>query len=273
MQSFLPDSAPSGNLRQLTPAGSQAVRCISPAFVSGESTSPGRRIGLDQQEVPSGSSSGSSAWRCLAGIGMPSSVRRSSRSIAGEPRSRCASRPPAPPARSCRTHPAISGSGPVRPTSLTLDASGQLAEQIKAGGPFDVFLAANQKFVATWPTQPGRPRVGPSLRPRYAGPLRQPVDRPPRFILLRDLSQPEIKKIAIANPDYAPYGMAARQALECAGALGQPGTQDRPCRVRSARRSSSSRAATPRSALVSQARSRTCRVSSRRHRRVNSMTP
>ena len=32
-------------------------------------------------------------------------------------------------------------------TSLTFGASGQLAEQIKQGAPFDVFLAANQSFV------------------------------------------------------------------------------------------------------------------------------
>src|SRR5579883_1179017 len=30
--------------------------------------------------------------------------------------------------------------------SPTFDSSGHLAEQIKAGAPFDVFLAANQKF-------------------------------------------------------------------------------------------------------------------------------
>ena len=34
----------------------------------------------------------------------------------------------------------------VTPT-LTFDASGQLAEQIKAGAPFDLFLSANVKFV------------------------------------------------------------------------------------------------------------------------------
>jgi molybdate transport system substrate-binding protein len=32
-----------------------------------------------------------------------------------------------------------------------------------------------------------------------------------------DLTRPEIKRVAIANPDHAPYGLAAKQALESAG--------------------------------------------------------
>ena len=54
----------------------------------------------------------------------------------------------------CPGWPSGSGSGPGTTTTLTLDASGQLAEQIKAGAPFDVFLAANAKFVE----RPGRGR-------------------------------------------------------------------------------------------------------------------
>jgi molybdate transport system substrate-binding protein len=34
---------------------------------------------------------------------------------------------------------------------------------------------------------------------------------------LADLSRPEIRNIAIANPDHAPYGKAAKQALIAAG--------------------------------------------------------
>jgi len=34
-----------------------------------------------------------------------------------------------------------------------------------------------------------------------------------------DLARPEVKRIAIANPDHAPYGLAAQQALQRAGIL------------------------------------------------------
>jgi molybdate transport system substrate-binding protein len=34
---------------------------------------------------------------------------------------------------------------------------------------------------------------------------------------IADLAKPEVKLIAIANPDHAPYGLAAQQALQSAG--------------------------------------------------------
>jgi molybdate transport system substrate-binding protein len=101
--------------------------------------------------------------------------------------------------------------------TLTLDASGRLAEQIKAGAPYDVFLAANAKFVEDLAAA-GAVDAG-SVRPYALGELvlcvHQAVGEQVRS--LPDLGRPEVKKIAIANPEYAPYGVAARQALERAG--------------------------------------------------------
>jgi molybdate transport system substrate-binding protein len=102
-------------------------------------------------------------------------------------------------------------------TTLTLDASGRLAEQIKAGAPFDVFLAANVKFVSELAAAG---LVVPESVQAYAkGALVLCIHRAAssQVLGLGDLSRPEIKKIAIANPDYAPYGFAARQALQHAG--------------------------------------------------------
>ena len=104
----------------------------------------------------------------------------------------------------------------VTPT-LTFDASGQLAEQIKAGAPFDLFLSANVKFVsdlaAAGLVEPA------SVQPYARGSLVLCLHRAAGDQVrgLADLNGPEIKRIAIANPEYAPYGVAARQALERAG--------------------------------------------------------
>jgi molybdate transport system substrate-binding protein len=102
-------------------------------------------------------------------------------------------------------------------TTLTLDASGRLAEQIKAGAPFDVFLAANAKFVedlaAAGLVDPGS--VQPYARGSLVLCVHQAVGDQVRE--LADLGRPEVNKIAIANPEYAPYGVAARQALRKAG--------------------------------------------------------
>jgi molybdate transport system substrate-binding protein len=99
----------------------------------------------------------------------------------------------------------------------TFGASGQLAEQIKAGAPFDLFLSANRRFVAELDAAglivPG------SVRDYARGTLVLCLNSSagPDVKGLADLGRPEIRKIAIAHPDYAPYGAAARQALERSG--------------------------------------------------------
>lgn len=101
--------------------------------------------------------------------------------------------------------------------SLTFGSSGHLADQIRAGAPFDVFLAANQAFVDNL-------AAGGDIRPdsvrSYAiGSLVLAVHRESggAILGLGDLTRPEVKKIALANPAFAPYGLAAKQALERSG--------------------------------------------------------
>jgi len=43
------------------------------------------------------------------------------------------------------------------------------------------------------------------------------ADSPLQIASLADLTRPEVRRIAIANPDHAPYGVAARQAMQTAG--------------------------------------------------------
>jgi molybdate transport system substrate-binding protein len=101
------------------------------------------------------------------------------------------------------------------------NASGQLSEQIKAGAPFDVFLAANQTFVKK--LADGKFVRPESVQPYAVGSLVLVVRRESAGDVksLDDLAKPEIKKIALANPAIAPYGAAGKQALERSGLWGK----------------------------------------------------
>lgn len=100
---------------------------------------------------------------------------------------------------------------------ITLGASGLLAAQIEQGAPFDVFLAANRAFVDRL-AQSGAIRPD-SVRAYTRGTLVLAVHRDSGALIasLDDLKRPEIKRIALANPEFAPYGNAGKQALERAG--------------------------------------------------------
>jgi molybdate transport system substrate-binding protein len=96
----------------------------------------------------------------------------------------------------------------------TFGATGQLAEQIRQGAPFDVFLAADRSFLdrlaADGIVKPD------SVQPYARGSLVLAVNKLSAIKIegMADLKKPEVHKIAIANPETAPYGRAAKQALE-----------------------------------------------------------
>lgn len=102
-------------------------------------------------------------------------------------------------------------------SSLTFGPSGQLAEQIKQGAPFDVFLSANESFVRNLAA--GALIMPDSVRPYARGSLVLAVYHTfgEQVRSLNDLSIPQVRKIALANPATAPYGKAGKQALERAG--------------------------------------------------------
>ena len=96
-------------------------------------------------------------------------------------------------------------------------STGTLAQQIHQGAPADLFFAADESFLDHL-TREGL--VLADTRGLYAqgrlvlaaaktagGPIEN----------LRDLLRPEVRRIAIANPAHAPYGLAAEQALETVG--------------------------------------------------------
>jgi molybdate transport system substrate-binding protein len=99
-------------------------------------------------------------------------------------------------------------------------SSGLLAKQIEQGAPYSMFAAANLKF-AKLAAQSGRcdeSSIKMYARGRLVAWTPAGVEAPKQ---LADLADPRFKKIGIANPDHAPYGLAAKQALEKAGVWAQ----------------------------------------------------
>jgi molybdate transport system substrate-binding protein len=100
---------------------------------------------------------------------------------------------------------------------LVVGSTGNFAHQIDAGAPADVFFAANAEYVDGLARND---RVIPSTRTLYAQGrivLATPKQATVRLTTLEQLTDPKVRKIAIANPQHAPYGKAAEQALRTTG--------------------------------------------------------
>lgn len=107
---------------------------------------------------------------------------------------------------------------------LELGSSGLLAKQIEQGAPFSMFAAANREYVDQV-VKAGK-CDGATAHSYARG--RIVVWTPAGVVApakLEDLADPRFRKIAIANPEHAPYGKAAKQALEKSGVW--PQIQDR----------------------------------------------
>jgi molybdate transport system substrate-binding protein len=97
---------------------------------------------------------------------------------------------------------------------LTYGSSGNFYQQIQNGAPFDLFFSADigypQKLEAAGLTEPG------TIYEYASGKLVIWVPNASRLDLSRGLAtllDPRIRKIAIANPQHAPYGAAAVAAM------------------------------------------------------------
>ncbi len=100
---------------------------------------------------------------------------------------------------------------------FSFGSTGLLAQQISNGAPMDLFAAANVSFVDELDKDG---LIIPDTKAFYARgriTLWTNNDAPFKPKQISDLTRPEVKRVAIANPDHAPYGMATKQALETAG--------------------------------------------------------
>jgi molybdate transport system substrate-binding protein len=96
-------------------------------------------------------------------------------------------------------------------------STGLLTRQIENGAPFDVFAAANESYIDQL-EQKGL--IVPGTKRTYARggiTMWTTADSTLQIEKIEDLARPEVHRIAIANPDHAPYGQAAREALVTAG--------------------------------------------------------
>jgi molybdate transport system substrate-binding protein len=96
-------------------------------------------------------------------------------------------------------------------------STGMLTRQIENDAPIDLFAAASISYIDEL-DQKGV--IIPDSKAAYARgriTLWTPAESTLRLEGIKDLARPEVMRIAIANPDHAPYGLAAKQALESAG--------------------------------------------------------
>src|SRR5439155_14009213 len=100
----------------------------------------------------------------------------------------------------------LTNSSPI-PVVFTFGASGALAQQIRNGAPYDVYLPANERFVKELAD------AGFLLKDTvqvYGYGRLGLWSKSGRIRTLQDLAAPGVRHVAIANPTLAPYGAAAK---------------------------------------------------------------
>jgi molybdate transport system substrate-binding protein len=109
----------------------------------------------------------------------------------------------------------------ARQVEITFGSSGNFTQQIEQGAPFAMLLSADEAYV-TRLAAAGRTVDGGALYAvgrigvfAPAGSALQPDST--LADLAAALTDGRLKRFAIANPEHAPYGRAAREALQHAG--------------------------------------------------------
>lgn len=113
-----------------------------------------------------------------------------------------------------KAHPAVD-------VKVTTGSSGNLFAQIRNGAPYDVFLAADVAYPHK--LMEDGDAVRGSLTPYAVGRVAVWTLKPGLDVKqgVRMLTDPAVGRVAIADPAHAPYGRAAKQALEHVGLWSQ----------------------------------------------------
>jgi len=100
---------------------------------------------------------------------------------------------------------------------LIFGSTGQLSQQIENGAPYDLFAAANIDYIHQLAKKKLVMADSVALYARGRIVLAANRQTGIKVVDFKSLLDPQIRHIAIANPEHAPYGVAAKQALEAAG--------------------------------------------------------
>jgi len=101
--------------------------------------------------------------------------------------------------------------------TLVLGSTGMLTQQIRNGAPADVFFAANETFVRQLSSEQLTLQRSEAVYARGRVAIVALRSSGVHVDSLTDLADERVRRVAIANPQHAPYGLAAKQALEAAG--------------------------------------------------------
>lgn len=104
--------------------------------------------------------------------------------------------------------------------TFSFGSSGQLKEQIVNGAPFDLFASADVGFVDEV-IKAGRGRADTKADYAFGRIVLWSADKAILLARIEDVAATTYRRVAIANPKHAPYGLAAKQALEKAGVYSQ----------------------------------------------------
>ena len=110
---------------------------------------------------------------------------------------------------------------PKADLKVTAGSSGNFFAQIKNGAPYEVYLSADMQYPKDL-ARDGFADAG-SLTPYAIGRVALWTINPKIDVSrgLAVLADPAVKRIALANPEHAPYGRAGKSAIEAAGLWNQ----------------------------------------------------
>lgn len=101
--------------------------------------------------------------------------------------------------------------------TFSFGSSGQLAQQVRSGAPFDVFASADVSYVDSLVKDGFGVRATKATYAYGRLALWSPKRSSTDLSQVRMLAAASVKRISVANPAHAPYGVAAIQTLKSAG--------------------------------------------------------